>query len=309
MDFKTLVRLLNPLTIEGVLKAPRSSHDRLVEKLHDLEFMTRSIVQTTSELTIELQILDADLLHQLLAGEANKFLLASRLSHDRSKQNQSDNASWQTVEHYYAAFYAIHYLIRITGVSLTNLDSRATDEIQKNYLTAVTKNPIPEGLYTLRYNNLTKTLTLIKKTKKRPGGSHQEVWQLWLELIEKLSIETSTDITEYLGASIDLAEHKAFIVKSDAKFNPPEIRGEINYQFRGGAWIFEKNANNSIRRLQNAISDSNFRSSHRAPSPEGLVSSTKLIIGLATAVFLSCSEKYPKGICRSLANKYSKYIS
>lgn len=307
MDFKKLTRLLLPFVVDGILAARRNSHDRLIEKIDDLQFYTRRITRTDREIAIELQILDFDLLCQLLAGEANKFLLASRVSHDRSTQNQMNNASWQTVEHYYAAYYAAHYLIRLTGISLTNLDSRAVEAITRNP-GAVNQDPVPSGLYVLRYDVSTQILTLRKKLKKSPGGSHQDAWKLWEELVEKLRDRTNSDPAEYVLTSVELTEHKGFLLKSVGKYNPPEIRGEINYQFKGGAWIFEKNAATSIRRQQLAIAEQS-QPAVNFPSPEGLISNNKIIIGLAKAVFIHSSEKYPKGICRSLANKYASYIA
>lgn len=309
MDFQKLLRLLLPLVTEGVLKARRYSHDRLVEKLHELEFYTRNIVQTPNEITIELQILDADLLYQLLAGEANRFLLASRLSYDRATQAQPNNAAWQTVEHYYAAYYAIHYLIRLTGTSLTYLDTVVIDAILRCKFDATDQTSIPTGIYVLRYEDSTKKLILKKNTKKSPGGSHHDAWHLWEELIEKLRAKTNSDPVEYARTSIDLMEHKRFLLKSTGKYNPPELRGEINYQFKGGAWIFEKNAAPSIRRLQLEISALQSPTPIKTPSPNGLISNNKIIIGLAKAIFLHSSEKYPRGICRSLANKYANYVA
>lgn len=76
--------------------------------LHELEFSTKSVKKIADKIEIELQILDVDLLYRLLAGEANKFLLASRVSHERSTQNQLSNASWQAIENYYAAYFSVH---------------------------------------------------------------------------------------------------------------------------------------------------------------------------------------------------------
>ena len=308
MDFKKLIRLFAPLMVEGALSVRRNATDRLVERLHELDFVTRNIARTAECVTVELQILDADLMYRLLAGEANRFLLASRVSHERSIQDQPNNASWQAIENYYAAYYAVHYLLRLSGITVTNLDSRGTDTITRSNFGTPSSPPVPGGLYIMHYDDASKMLTL-KKNLKKSGGSHQEAWQLWEALVEKLRIRTNTDPVEYASTSIDLSEHKSFLVKSTAKYNPPEIRGEINYQFRGGSWIFEHKARDTITRLQRSISNTQSPVAIKASTPEGLVSNNKIIIGLAKAVFLHIAEKYPKGICRSLANKYSKYTA
>lgn len=307
MNIQKVIRLLLPLVVEGVLKSQRHSHDRLVEKFDQLEFYTRNILSAQNETVIELQILDENLLYQLLAGEANKFLLASRVSHDRATQTQTNNAAWQIIEHYYSAYYAAHYLIRLTGISLTSLDSHATGFIKRNLLDSNNSISIPVGLYTLHYDDLNKML-ILKKNTKNLGGSHQNAWQLWYKLIEKLMIKTNSDPVEYADTAIDLTTHKCFLSKSTGKYNPPELRGEINYQFKGSAWIFEKNATSSIKKIQRIILDAPPNNIVDSSSLEGLVSNNKIIISLARAIFLHSSDKYPKGICRSLTNKYKNYF-
>lgn len=309
MDFKKLLRLLIPIMVEGALAVRRDSQNRLIEMLHQLEFVTRDITSTSDYFSIELQILDVDLLYRLLVGEANKFLLASRISHDRSNQSQVNNASWQTVEHYYAAYYGVHYLLRLTGISITNLDSRSASAITRSSFWQKNPLPIPTGLYVMRYNNLTQILTLKKNVKKGPGGSHQEVWKLWEELVEKLKSRTDSDLVEYISTAVDLAAHKSFLTKSTAKYNPPDIRNEINYQFKGGSWVFEANSRRSIDRIQRSIADTHSEILTQTSTPEGLVSNNKIIIGLAKAVFLHAADKYPKSICRSLASKYSSFFT
>lgn len=308
MEIKKVIRLIGPLLVEGVLSVRNHSHERLVEMLHELQFITRSVVKTTDSVIIQLQILDADLLYRLLAGEANKFLLASRVSYERSTQEQPNNASWQAIENYYSAYYGVHYLLRLTGISVTNLDNRGTSAIEcSNYGTPLSF-PVPGGLYVIRYDSSSEILTLTKNLKKS-GGSHQDAWQLWEELVEKLRTQTSADPIEYARISIDLAEHKRFLTRSTSKYNPPEIRGEINYQFRGGAWIFEKNAEKSIGVLQRSIADTKLPTSSGESTPEGLIVNNKIIISLAKAVFMHASDKYPRGVCRSLSNKYKAYVS
>ena len=307
MDFKKTIRLLGPLLIEGVLSVRQNSNDRLVEMLHQLEFATRNITKTQDQLTIELQILDPDLLYLLLAGEANKFLLASRVSHQRSMQNQPNNASWQAIESYYAAYFAVHYLLRLTGVSVTNLDERGCSAIERSNYGVKPGFAITGGLYAMTYDSSTELLKLTKSTKKS-GGSHKEAWQLWEGLIERLQGRTNSDPVEYARVSVDLAEHKSFLIRSTAKYNPPEIRGEINYQFKGGVWIFEKKSAKSVGVLQRSLAGDQNPTLSSATNPEGLIANNKMIIGLAKEVFLHASEKYPKSVSRSISNKYKSYV-
>lgn len=308
MDLKRTIRLLSPLLVEGVLAVRQNSNERLVEKLHELEFSTKSIKKSADKIDIELQILDVDLLYKLLAGEANKFLLASRVSHARSTQNQPSNASWQAIENYYAAYFGVHYLLRLTGVSITNIDPKGVLAIERSNFGSKPNFDIPAGLYVMTYEESSRTLTLTKNAKKS-GGSHQDAWYLWEKLIDRLRNQTNTDPVEYATISLDLIEHKRFLVRSTSKYNPPEIRGEINYQFRGGSWVFEKDAARSVGVLQRSLSAKDHLGAPvTAATLAGLISTNRFIISLAKAVFLHASDKYPKGVCRSISNKYKVYV-
>lgn len=308
MDINKIIRLLSQMFVEGALSVRQNSNERLVEMLHELEFSTKSVTKIADKIEIELQILDPDLLYRLLAGEANKFLLASRLSYVRSTQNQPKNASWQTIENYYAAYFAIHYLLRLTGMSVTNLDMKSVQSLERSNYGIKPSFTIPSGLYVMSYDKRSETLKLVKNTKKN-GGSHQDAWQLWESVVDQLRQLTNTDPVEYAATSINLTEHKRFLVRSTSKYNPPEIRGEINYQFRGGTWLFEKDSAKSVGILQRSLSENIVPSATvMAATPAGLISANKFIIGLAKAVFLYVSEKYPNGICRSLSNKYKSYL-
>ena len=93
---------LDRLVVESIVSAKRTSHARLVEQLTDVGFMTRKVDPKQDTVDIEIQVLDKDAACELIAGEAIKFFLASRLSFLRSAQEQPRNAAWQAVEHYYA---------------------------------------------------------------------------------------------------------------------------------------------------------------------------------------------------------------
>ncbi|GAB3547376.1 hypothetical protein GCM10027343_26540 [Noviherbaspirillum agri] len=308
MEFAKLVRLFLPSAVEGIFKVRQRSHHRLVEKLQEIDFVTRGIVQTGSDTEITLQVLDDEAIHKLLSGEANKFLLASLLSRQRAMQTQDSNAAWQTVEHYYAAYYAIHYMLRITGVSITNLDSTATNLILRAQLSKTKVNSVPGGLYVLRYDDVNKNITLKTRSKKN-GGSHQEAWQLWVELVDKLQNAANSDIGEYAREVGDLIAHKAFLVRSVGHYNPPELRGEINYQFKGGAWKFEKDSAKTVRKLQLAIEQPNTSTADRGVNAESLITNNKIIINLAKAIFLHSSERYPKSVSSSIKNMYGAYVN
>lgn len=308
MSIDKFVRLLQPRVLSGVGSVKRMSHDRVVERLSELEFVTRNVNvnQASGQVeSLELQILDEELLYHLLSGEANRFFLAAALSYARSQQVQDENAAWQIVEHYYCAYYSVHYLLRMTGHSLTSLDSSATTAIKNSYFGSNTLPSIPEGLYELSFGKSTQILTLKKMSKG--GGSHMDAWKMWAVIIDQMLGEANSDPTEYTSEFVTLAAHKQFVIRATGKYRPPEIRGQINYQFRGGAWRFEKNAKQNITMLQRGIADISALPISTA-DPVAMLRNNYFIYSLALAFFRAAAENYPRSITRSIQNKYSDVI-
>lgn len=302
-----LLRLLIPNTVEVIMNAKKASSSRMIENLGDIEFITQSVLVSSASTTIKIQLIDDNDFGTLVAGDANRFFLASRLSLNRARQDHERNASWQAIEHYYAAYYAVHYLIRMTGVSLTNLDQSSIDSINRKFI-GVQPSQIPTGLYVLTYNEQTKELILNKKTKKGAAGSHVNAWQLWLDLVEKLTVLAKSDAVEYVKASLELSLHKQFVSITSGAYRPPELRNAINYRFEGQSWIFEKISSKMIGKIQSAIRSNAGLGVGNSLDLIGLIENNHLVTDLAKDLFVHTSNSYPKSIFRSVKNQYANYF-
>lgn len=234
--------------------------------------------------------------------------MASRVSYHRSMQCQDDNSSWQAIEQYYSAYFAIHYLIRVTGLSLTNFDDKAVRSVIRNNLSGSVFPAIPTGLYIMKYDYTSKEIVLTKDRKKSGGGSHKDAWQLWCQLTDAIKDKTEIDPREYAQELAGLLEHRAFLSRSVGMYSAPELRGKINYQFSGSTWVFENNANKEVRKHHFFLSNAASVSLGCTPTVENLIMNNFLIIELAKSVFKSSAEKYPRSINRSFLNKYSSYF-
>ena len=307
MDQQKLLRLYLPGSVAGVLSANRNSTERLLDSIEQLEFASRILPKIGNETEIELNLLGATTpFYKLLAGEASRFLLASRMSYRRALQQQDKNVSWQTIEHYYSAYFAAHYLLRLTGQSITNLDDNQVAVIRNNSLNSISKSDIiPVGLYLLSYNDSSKTI-ILRKTERKVG-SHQALWKKWLQLVNNLIEIANLDWNEYATEEMNLKDHKNFLSNSNGFMFAPDIRAQINYQFKGGTWHFEKDAA-SVSIVQRSIQNTSPVRPIVTPTPLGLISNNKLIIELAKAVFNSAAQNYPKSFTRSLKNEYAEYF-
>ncbi|OSP18341.1 hypothetical protein B6S66_11695 [Citrobacter werkmanii] len=241
---------------------------------------------------------------KFIAGEAHKFFLAAMVSLDRSRQVQQHNLSWQVVEHYYAAYYSVHYLMRVLGYSLTNIDDKAIKKVKEGAV--VPLDGIRSGLSTIEFSLDCKELIIIKNEKG--GGSHKDAWAIWVKIINQLIVECKKDHAEYSSLEVDLLSHKNFIAVNDHRFNPSEIRGEVNYQFKGNSWCFEDNTNACMNSVTKELLEDGYNLIGTEDKILKLINNNKFIINLAKRFFNYSSSEYKHGICRSLQNQYRNRI-
>ncbi|RNM20698.1 hypothetical protein EFS38_17460 [Dickeya undicola] len=299
-------RLFKNITCPLILGAGKISHGRTIEKIDELNFSLTGVVAAPSQ-KLTLRMIDSKEFAYYMAGEANRFFLASMISLSRAKYDESENLSWQIVEHYYSAYYALHYLIRISGLSLTNIDKPTLRMILRSNMTGCTYQNLESGLNIMSYDQLCESVTLEKKEKK--GGSHIDAWASWVSVVERLLQEANSDIEEYAESAVSLSEHLGFIKRSNDTFSPTVIRNEVNYQFINNAWCFDGLTREKISRIRRAITQDDIILKDRGDLLESLVCNNNFIISLAKKVFFSASDNYSKSICRSLLHKYKRKIA
>lgn len=298
-------RLFKQLSCPPIVGAGRLAHGRTIEKLEDLNFTLVDVTQSPNQ-KIMLRMIDSQEFSHYMAGEANRFFLASMISWNRSQSEENENLSWQIVEHYYSAYYAVHYLIRIAGLSITNVDKPTLRIIQRSNITGRAFGNLESGLNLMHYDRECENIILEKKDRK--GGSHIDAWASWVSVVEQLLSETNSDIQEYAETAVSLSEHLAFIKRTNDTFSPTVIRNEVNYQFANNAWCFDGLTKDKIRRVRAAINDNSLLLRNSGDLLENLVCNNNLIISLAKRVFKSASNYNSKSICRLLIHKYKQKI-
>lgn len=298
-------RLFKNISSPYVLGAPKITSGRVIERVDELNFSLVGIVSPPNQ-KLTLKMYDSKEFAFFMAGEANRFFLASMISLNRAKSEENENISWQIVEHYYSAYYAVHYLIRVSGLSITNVDKATLRAISRTNITGDTSQSLESGLNLLSFDRLCENIIFEKKDKK--GGSHIDAWAAWVLVIERLIEQANTDITEYAASAVSLYEHLSFIKRNNDNFSPTIIRNEINYQFANNAWCFDGLTKVKLRRVRAAIAGNDLTLIDRGDLLESLVCNNNFIISLAKLVFTSASERSAKSICRSLLNKYKNKI-
>jgi len=317
-DDVKFMRLFSFMMRELVAGANKKSVSKFTEEMKKLNFTITDFIPGSKEIsatdtspridavrqTMKMIMSDEIKFGKLIAGEAHKFFLASMVSLDRSRQSQEHNIAWQIVEHYYAAYYAVHYLMRLAGYSLTNIDDATLKIIKTSAIMDI--KSANGGLSTVEFSQDCKEIVIRKNGKG--GGSHKEVWAIWIKILDVIIGAAQEDDHEYSSLEIKLQEHKRFIRISEEKFSPSDIRAEVNYQFKGDTWCFMDADNPRITKIKQHIDSDAYTLDASQDKVIRLINNNKLIISLARSAFTYSIKNYARGICRSINSQYKERI-
>ncbi|BET24518.1 hypothetical protein EV673_1611 [Limnobacter thiooxidans] len=155
----------------------------------------------------------------------------------------------------------------------------------------------------MEFDQSSSDLKLTRQIDKKKGGSHQDAWRMWSLIIDQMIEKMNSDSDEYVKEQIDLLEHKKYV----KDLRPPSVRGEINYQFKGGLWIFEGKKSSFKTIISKALEDDTVLFNSSDPLLK-FIYHNKSIIFTANLFFESIVSRNPGSICSGIKNKYKDYI-
>lgn len=302
-DLENYSRLMLSCCVSEVARASLYKTSKATDNLKKVDSVI--ISHDPAQGSFSMRILNKDKLGEYFASESSRFWLASMFSLMRSSQKQEKNAAWQVIEAYYASYFAVQFIIRMTGRSISHLDSSLIQKIKTNNLTGMNFTP-SSGLYLVEYQDFDNV-----KFKPLPkgGGSHKQAWNAWETTITDLIGCASRDIAEYAAQSIALIEHRQKI-QSGSHATPSDIRSEINYQFKGKLWPFEEQSAPIMKKISNIIAGNEEISMTKINRPEQLISSSRYILYLAYSMVKTVTTRYPQSILSKSHNLYrGNYLS
>jgi hypothetical protein len=195
--------------------------------------------------TFNISVYDRNLFLVPITFDCNRFSSSAFETLIKFEENAilPRSSSWLIVKNYYSAFYAAHYILRIIGKSLTQLDKNVTNKISKiadlyNYKNSI---EIEKGFYLADYSNKNNTLHFEKQTKTGEDGSHGILWFIFSQTLLKISNEilNTTSSTEVQSISIKLSECYANLTYNGHHNGSwlSSIRNMINYKHSHGIWF------------------------------------------------------------------------
>ncbi|WP_444934631.1 hypothetical protein [Microbulbifer sp. JTAC008] len=186
---------------------------------------------------------DKNYLKAALANDCNRMAAAAIESISGVKLDATLNKSgaWGVIRAYYATFFAIHSIMRMYGISCSQLDQAHVDKIFES-ASAVNKTGdvlrLDKGFYAIKIDDNFSGVTFHKYK-----DSHKDTWGEFLSLIESL-ISNSANVTalgKHKVEAIDiLLAVKRGITRSRCgdKGNWLSVmRNSVNYQHSHGVWF------------------------------------------------------------------------
>ncbi|WP_312549831.1 hypothetical protein [Massilia sp.] len=178
------------------------------------------------------------------ASEISRFSCATYESLlDATAAPHSTSAlGWALIRYYYATFYAAHALLRLAGTSLTMITPKTAQTMNKvggQYLT-ISPN-VTSALYTVQHDNATKRVVLTKIGGSN-GGSHEEMWQRFLDLLRETENYLILNYGQSKEAQAAVRELQALgdnLCKSGKKNGAwlSTVRNNLNYRHDYGVWF------------------------------------------------------------------------
>lgn len=149
------------------------------------------------------------------------------------------STGWLIIRSYYSAYFAMHALLRLFGISCSQLDnneSKAVTDVAKMF-SLQNGNTASSGYYRCQYNFTNSTIEF-----KQLNNTHQDVWKAFYELLDTLASKVTT--SDFLKKDRDITVDFLFKLREGLSCRNTvnsgswlsQVRNEVNYTHSMGAW-------------------------------------------------------------------------
>jgi hypothetical protein len=161
--------------------------------------------------------------------------------------------AWFIIQSYYAAFFAGHSILRILGVSCSQLEYQHIKKVNTIAQLYSTDNgiEISNGYYQCTYNPDSKQL-ICKNLKQSGGGSHESFWKIFHNEMKQLSNEilsSSQSVTQESQIVASQLDNMCTILCHENRNGGnwlSYIRNTVNYRHELGSWFPYRNRRRSF---------------------------------------------------------------
>jgi hypothetical protein len=185
-----------------------------------------------------------DVLADALASEVARFSCAAyeSLIDAHPGTNDCRALNWSLVRYYYATFYAGHAILRLSGCSVTMLSPQTVSIVNRIGGQYLGMSPqLVSGLHQIQIDPNDPSKVEITKVGGGTGGSHEEMWKLFLDLvnfIEGQLIANQAQSQEAQAAVVVLTELRQQLCRQGKNNGAwlSMVRNNLNYKHDYGVW-------------------------------------------------------------------------
>lgn len=308
-----LAALIRPFWLPGLNAISGRAISGLSEWFLRRTYQVYTPLQSTSPSSrvdqFTLTMADSSLLLPAFASDCNRLATASFETVQSINRVRSlpRSTAWLLVKYYYAAYFGAHAILRMLGVSCSNIDAiqaTAINEVIDLYGMA-NGLKVPSGTYQCSYTSMNKELRCVRQVSDK-GGSHQYLWSIYYYEMRSLSAR----ILSTSGIRSDQQEVASKIDElCDVLCNKgctgggwlSNVRNKVNYQHEFGAWYpyagMSKSAADQLYECRNLWTRDALKIP-LASSPAGdqsrFLSACAFIISLARLMVVDMAERHPE---------------
>jgi hypothetical protein len=190
--------------------------------------------------------------------EASRFASAAfeSMMVESTRPEYPRSVGWLLIRGYYAAFFAMHSLIRLHGWACTRLTRPMCDsfEEQARQLTLQGQR-IEAGLYLVKAKHSDPQLTFVKLGSNQ-GGSHEALWSVMLDFmnaVTTLTLKDPVDTTASHKLVAAVSEFCVLIQSNGGVTWLTRLRNRVNYSHAYGAWHPYQKSTCDVTRVQSTL--------------------------------------------------------
>lgn len=205
--------------------------------------------------------------------EADRFASASfeSLKFEPQVENNHRSTAWILIQSYYAAFFAAHSLMRVSGWSCTRLTGNNIGVVNKEISIFYPGACLPKGgMYLLRSSSNAVEITCEKLDAANSGGSHEALWSIlrkfFNEMTTRILVQGEADDPNIQQIIQVLDDFMSFLDKKGGEAWLTKVRNNLNYSHQYGAWFPYKGSTCDALRIRTSLKNSSLEPRLIVPS-------------------------------------------
>ncbi|HGE6183332.1 TPA: hypothetical protein ACGG8I_001437 [Escherichia coli] len=147
---------------------------------------------------------------------------------------------WMIIRSYYSAYFSAHAILRLYGISCSQMDAFEVSRLMKAAKVYNMDNGIiiEKGYYACKYDKKNNKIQM-----QQLSNTHQDVWKVFYDLLSDLSqeIAKSDFLKEDRENTIEFLYNLRYRLSHRDRLNSgnwlSQVRNEVNYTHSMGAWF------------------------------------------------------------------------